>query len=122
MASREDYPTGFSDSTTALCGIPHPEYILTDLSACCDGPVEISNGCFQYCETSLDVITFAQCASVTVDLDPHFITTCNKAASRKPVEHVMDTDLLEDLVESDGWLSYLWKRIQRLLSSAYEDL
>jgi len=122
VAARADYPAGFMDNPRAPCGIPHPEQILSNLSGCCDGPVEISNGCFQYCQTGLDMISFAECVRVTVAIDPHFITTCNKTAAETPAEDDVDADLAHDLAESNGWLSYMWRRLRRVLEPEHDGL
>lgn len=68
------------------------------------------------------MISFTECARVNVATDPHFITVCNRAASKKPLEHVIDGELLEDLLESDSWLSYFGRRFQRLVRPVYDGL
>jgi hypothetical protein len=93
------------------------------LSGCCDGPVEISNGCFQYCQTGLDMISFAECVRVTVAIDPHFITTCNKAAAETPADDDdVDAELVHNLARSNGWLSYMWRRPRRVLKPEHDGL
>lgn len=79
----------------------------------------MSNGCFQYCETSLDIMAFSDCVRVNVDIDPHFIGTCNKAAAKQSATHVVDDD---GLAESNGSLSYLQKGLQRVLGSGHDGL
>lgn len=66
------------------------------------------------------MISFTECVSVVTD--SHFIAVCNKAAADKPLEHTVDGELLQDLVQSDNWLSYLWKRFQRILRPAHDGL
>ncbi|GAB1730755.1 hypothetical protein NU195Hw_g52t1 [Hortaea werneckii] len=57
----QDLPNGWRDNETRLCGISWPSATpFTNLSACCVGPVQVSNGCWQYCATNLS--DFINCA------------------------------------------------------------
>ncbi|GAB1733535.1 hypothetical protein NU195Hw_g2190t1 [Hortaea werneckii] len=58
-----DLPSGWDNNDTRLCGISWPsETPYTNLSACCSGPLEVSNGCFQYCPTDDPGYAFLRCA------------------------------------------------------------
>ncbi|RMY69099.1 hypothetical protein D0863_06678 [Hortaea werneckii] len=74
-----DLPSGWDNNNTRLCGISWPsETPYSNLSACCSGPLEVSNGCFQYCPTDDPSSAFLRCA---VDRIANFSTGgsfCNR--------------------------------------------
>jgi hypothetical protein len=49
------------------------------------------------------MISFAECVRVTVAIDLHFITTCNKAVAETPADDDdVDADLVHDLARSNS--------------------
>ena len=65
---------------TLLCGTPTPQDTpLQNLTACCVGPVQVSNSCLQYCE-SRSVDAFFNCYSDHVNYTSRGIATCNQKA------------------------------------------
>ncbi|RMY06069.1 hypothetical protein D0868_06062 [Hortaea werneckii] len=58
-----DLPSGWNNNDTRLCGISWPsETPYSNLSACCSGALEVSNGCWQYCPTDQPNFVFLSCA------------------------------------------------------------
>lgn len=48
------------------------------MSHCCTGPVHVSNGCIQWCETDYDLLAFGRCAHDSIgNLTVGGIATCN---------------------------------------------
>ena len=91
-----DYPSGWSSNKTFLCGLPYPaqETPLANLSNCCASPIQVVNGCFQYCEPTANTV-FPACIQETLNLS-QYTTICN----RKP-----STSGAEVQARHGGWLS-----------------
>jgi len=74
MAMDDDMPPNFMSNHTTLCGISYPT-TLNNFTHCCKGPVQVDNGCFQYCEAG-DTDIFADCVWDSLN-DTTFAIACN---------------------------------------------
>ena len=74
MAMDDDMPPDFITNHTTLCGISYPT-TLNNLTHCCKGPVQVDNGCFQYCAAG-DTDIFADCVWKRLN-DTSFAIACN---------------------------------------------
>lgn len=75
----KDLPPNWETNTTHLCGISLlPSGPDSNISACCAAPVEVSNDCWQYCQTILPGHEFHQCLTRNLDIG-NFGTRCNFA-------------------------------------------
>ena len=52
------------------------------------------------------MMAFTNCVHVNVDIDPHFIGTCNKAAAKQSAKYGLDADLAES--NSFYWLAVVF--------------
>lgn len=67
MGAETDLPPDWNSADTFRCGISWPsDDPWTNMSSCCAGPVHVSNGCLQWCETELAAGSFIDCAVGTM--------------------------------------------------------
>ncbi|RMZ10363.1 hypothetical protein D0860_03859 [Hortaea werneckii] len=74
-----DLPPGWNNNNTRLCGISWPsETLYSNLSACCTGPLQVSNGCWQYCPTNQTNFEFLSCAVDHIANVSNAGSSCNR--------------------------------------------
>lgn len=76
--AESDRPANFKKNSTLLCGMSWPQDTpFTNFSSCCAGPVQVNNGCFQYCTPS-NGSTFSSCLVRHVNYSGALDIVCNQ--------------------------------------------
>lgn len=87
MVLSSDTPSSFDNNGTQLCGVSYPSAKpLSSLQNCCDGPVQMYNGCLQYCFVQGDPLDFRDCAAGKVEHDGPLASKCNFAGTSAGVK------------------------------------
>lgn len=89
LVLNSDTPSSFGNGKTPLCGISYPSSSpLSDIETCCDGPVQVYNGCLQYCFVQGDPLDFHACAEEQVAHDGPLASKCNFVEARETKQEI----------------------------------